>query len=308
MVSPQGSMNMTDSTPKRRFSRRDFLKVAGLLGLNTVLLGAGGIKYVTGVEPGWIEISDVRLTLPRLPRSFSGFRMVQVSDIHIGPWMSMESVRSIFELALEQAPDMLALTGDYVLTFGGHRGSEGGMYAQELDEFAVLLKDVNERCLTVAVQGNHDYYYDTYAVQAAFRRGGATLLKNSVHTLERNGERLHIGGLDDVYEHRDDFDALLAQLPDDGCSILLAHEPDFADISAATGRFDLQISGHSHGGQVILPFVGPPVLPDWGKKYPLGLYQVEQMYQYTNRGVGTSIPAVRFNCRPEITVFTLESA
>ena len=275
--------------------------------MNTILLGAGGIKYITGVEPGWFEVSEVRLTLPRLLKSFSGLRMVQISDIHIGPWMSMESVKSIFEMALAQSPDMIALTGDYVLTFG-RRGSDRNTYTKELDELAVLLKDMSDRCFTVAVQGNHDYYYDTHAVQSSFRRGNVKLLINSVHTLERNGERLHIAGLDDVYEHRDDFEALMAQLPDDGCAILLAHEPDFADISSATGRFDLQISGHSHGGQVVLPFVGPPILPDWGKKYPLGLYQVGGMFQYTNRGVGNSIPAVRFNCRPEITVFTLESA
>jgi len=145
-------------------------------------------------------------------------------------------------------------------------------------------------------------------VQDALRRGGVRLLMNSIHTLERNGEQVHIAGVDDVYEYRDDLDAVMTQLPKDGCAILLAHEPDFADTSAATERFDLQLSGHSHGGQVVVPFIGPPVLPDLGKKYPSGLYQVGNMLQYTNRGVGTSIPPVRFNCRPEITIFTLESA
>jgi predicted MPP superfamily phosphohydrolase len=96
-------------------------------------------------------------------------------------------------------------------------------------------------------------------------------------------------------------------LPAEGCAILLAHEPDCADDSAATGRFDLQISGHSHGGQVSLPLIGPPVLPYLAQKYPSGLYQVGQMFQYTNRGVGMTPPYVRLNCRPEITVFTLES-
>jgi predicted MPP superfamily phosphohydrolase len=87
----------------------------------------------------------------------------------------------------------------------------------------------------------------------------------------------------------------------------MAHEPDFADERAETGRFDLQISGHSHGGQVDLPFIGAPVLPLWAHKYSRGLYQVRNMYQYTNVGVGMTPPYIRFNCRPEITVFTLES-
>ena len=81
--------------------------------------------------------------------------------------------------------------------------------------------------------------------------------------------------------------------------------PDYADISANAGRFDLQLSGHSHGGQVNLPFLGPPVLPLYGRKYPKGLYQVRNMFQYTNRGVGVIPPSVRFNCRPEITALTL---
>lgn len=89
--------------------------------------------------------------------------------------------------------------------------------------------------------------------------------------------------------------------------MLLVHEPDFADRSAETGRFDLQLSGHSHGGQVALPIIGPPILPKFAKKYPTGLYKIKEMYQYTNRGVGMTNPTIRFNCRPEITVFSLES-
>jgi predicted MPP superfamily phosphohydrolase len=90
-------------------------------------------------------------------------------------------------------------------------------------------------------------------------------------------------------------------------AILLAHEPDFADTSAATGKFDLQVSGHTHGGQVVVPFLGPPVLPYLGQKYHTGLYKIGNMFQYTNRGVGMNRLAVRFNCRPEITMFELES-
>ncbi|OQY86641.1 MAG: serine/threonine protein phosphatase, partial [Anaerolineae bacterium UTCFX3] len=91
-------------------------------------------------------------------------------------------------------------------------------------------------------------------------------------------------------------------------AILLAHEPDFADVSAATGRFGLQISGHTHGGQVDIPLIGPPILPEMGKKYPSGLYNVNGMLLYTNRGVGVTTVNARFNCRPEITIYILEPA
>jgi predicted MPP superfamily phosphohydrolase len=110
-----------------------------------------------------------------------------------------------------------------------------------------------------------------------------------------------------VYVGQNRIEKVLEKLPEQGCAILMVHEPDFADESAATGRFDLQISGHSHGGQVNLPLLGAPVLPRFGRKYPQGLYQVGSMYQYTNRGVGMTPPYIRINCRPEITVFTLES-
>ena len=116
-----------------------------------------------------------------------------------------------------------------------------------------------------------------------------------------------MGGVDDVWSGIARLDVVLEKLPEDGAAILLAHEPDFADASAATGRFDLQISGHTHGGQVVVPFYGAPILPYLGQRYPAGLYQVGDMLQYTNRGVGMARIPIRINCPPEITLFTLES-
>jgi predicted MPP superfamily phosphohydrolase len=133
-------------------------------------------------------------------------------------------------------------------------------------------------------------------------------VSNGMHTISREDAALHFAGVDDFWERKDRLDDVLETLPDEGAAVLLAHEPDYADISSATGRFDLQISGHSHGGQIILPFVGPPIVPPYALKYPLGLYQVGDMLQYTNRGVGMLSPRVRLNCRPEITVFTLSAA
>jgi predicted MPP superfamily phosphohydrolase len=132
-------------------------------------------------------------------------------------------------------------------------------------------------------------------------------LTNRVSTLDRDGEHLHLCGVDDVWDGDARLDDVIAQLHSDGAAILLAHEPDFADTSAATGRFDLQLSGHSHGGQIVLPILGAPRLPYLGRKYPSGLYKVHQMFQYTNRGVGMARLPIRINCPPEITLFILES-
>ncbi len=127
-----------------------------------------------------------------------------------------------------------------------------------------------------------------------------------MHTIRSSvGSELHFAGVDDYLEDQDRLDLVLEQLPLPGAAILLAHEPDFADISAATGRFDLQISGHTHGGQIRFPMIGPIYIPTGGKKYPLGRYQINGMVQYTNRGIGTSAMQFRYNCPPEITVFTL---
>ena len=303
MEVPLNLLGKLNSKPKKQFSRRDFLKVSAILGLDTFLLGLTGASYAWNVEPTWMDINRVTLKLPRLPRAFSGMRLAQISDVHLGPWMSPERFREIISLMTAQAPDLVALTGDYVLAL-----SHGPSYTAELREMTHILAELTSQFPVVAVMGNHDYWYNAFEVSSALEKGGVHLLMNTVYTLEKDGEKLHLAGLDDIYEQQQNLDAVLAQLPGSDCAILLAHEPDFADASAATGRFDLQISGHSHGGQVVLPLIGPPILPDLGRKYPSGLYKVGNMYQYTTRGVGTSLPPVRFNCRPEITVLTLESA
>jgi hypothetical protein len=107
---------------------------------------------------------------------------------------------------------------------------------------------------------------------------------------------------------KDDLQSVIDQIPDEKSSvILLAHEPDFADISAKSGKFDMQISGHTHGGQICLPFLGNLYLPRLGRKYPSGKYHIDKMVLYTNRGLGTSWLKLRYNCPPEISVFTLRS-
>lgn len=254
------------------------------------------------IEPGWLEVTQVRLALPRLPRSFSGFRLVQISDIHMGGWMNIERLTHVLDIVMELSPNLVAITGDFVLSRDLVQTSE-----LEMGELESALRSLTTHFPTLAVLGNHDYWLDVRAVMAMLERSGVQTLVNSTQKVQNGDEVIYISGVDDVREGEARIKQVLAKLPAEGCAILMAHEPDFADESAATGRFDLQISGHSHGGQVNLPFIGPPVLPFEARKYPSGLYKVGQMYQYTNRGVGMTPPYIRLNCRPEITVFTLES-
>lgn len=287
---------------RRNLSRRDFLKLLKAGAIELALLTLGGTGYGFLVEPGRVKVETVHLRLRRLARAFHGIRIAQLSDIHMGGWMDAERLQHIANMVLAQKPDLLFLTGDFLI---GH--NFGKKHQQYIDDLTAILSPLAELIPSFAILGNHDYWTDVKAVREMFKASGIINLTNTVYTLSRDQEYLHLCGVDDVWEGNVRLDDVLHQLSDDGAAILLAHEPDFADQSAVTGRFDLQVSGHSHGGQVVFPFVGPPILPYLGQKYPSGLYEVLGMYQYTNRGVGTGRLPVRLNCPPEITLFTLES-
>lgn len=280
---------------QHRLTRRAFLKAAAQVAVSTTLLSTSSLAYAREIEPTWVDITHLRLVLPRLAPAFTGYRLVQISDLHADEWMTRERLAETVALVNQQAPDLVAITGDFVT-----RRAE--RYAADLN---YALSRLQSRDGTVAVLGNHDHWSNPRIIRQVLQQSGIADVSNSVHTLQRGGAELHMAGVDDVWEEQARLDFVLDRLPATGAAILLAHEPDFADQSAATGRFDLQLSGHSHGGQVALPLLGPPIVPHLAEKYPSGLYQVGTMWQYTNRGLGMARPRVRFNCRPEITVVTL---
>lgn len=261
-------------------------------------MGAGSLTYAYDIEPTWIEVVRLSLTLPRLSPAFDGYKLAHISDIHMGTGMTGERLHRIVEMVNAEQPDAVAITGDFVTH---------NPVALAVQALVDALRRLRPRDTAAAVLGNHDHWTDPAAIRRALRDSNVPDLSNRVHTLRRGDAMLHLAGVDDYWERQARMEDVLAHLPPQGAAILLAHEPDYADISSPTGRFDMQLSGHSHGGQVIVPFYGPLVLPTYGKKYPLGRYQVGTMIQYTNRGLGTVNPAVRFNCRPEITVFTLRA-
>lgn len=280
-------------------SRRRFLKISLVSAIGTTVAGVGGFAYAHDVEPQNLEVVQLEIKLPRLDPAFDGYRLVQFSDIHMGTGMTTERLTHIVNLVNEQNPDAIAITGDYVTA---------GDITPLLPGIIEPLRKLQSKDGTFAILGNHDHWTDPDAIHEVIRQSGAVDLTNTTYTLRRGDALFHLAGVDDYWERKNRLDEVLAELPGNNCAILLAHEPDFADISAATGRFDLQISGHSHGGQVRLPIINRPLtVPTYSTIYPMGQYQVGTMIQYTNRGVGTIAPAVRFNCRPEITVFTLRA-
>ncbi len=251
--------------------------------------------YAKLIEPNWIDIHKVQLRLPHLASEFNGYRIVQISDLHTDKLMRKRRLRSIFRLVNQQKPDLIAMTGDFVTE-----------YQQKfIPDFQSSLKELKPKDKTVAVLGNHDHLSNPQAIRKALVANDIIDLNNRVYSIKRDNATLNIAGVDDVLVGKPRLDLVLQQLGSEGAAIILVHEPDFADTSALTGKFDLQLSGHSHAGQVRLPFFKPPALPTMGKKYYEGLTQVGDMNIYTNRGVGMTGLHIRFGSRPEITVFDL---
>jgi predicted MPP superfamily phosphohydrolase len=278
--------------------RRELLRRAAGLALVAGAMGVAGLEYTRTIEPSWIEITSVPVRMPSMAAAFDGYRIAQISDLHLGDWLTPAQLAQVVRTVNGVGADLVAVTGDFIT-------SHAPKHAQDL---ITTLRDLRARDGVTGILGNHDHWSNAAVIRNVIAESGMLDLDNAVHTLQRGSALLHVAGVDDIWERKARLDDVLAAMPREGAAVLLAHEPDFADTSAASGRFGLQISGHSHGGQIIVPFIGPLELPLYAKQYPLGRYQVGQMTQYTNRGIGMLQPHVRFNCRPEITVYTLVAA
>jgi predicted MPP superfamily phosphohydrolase len=245
----------------------------------------------------WFEVSYLDLTLPNLPPEFEGYRLVQISDFHIGTFIDRERLAEIVARVNAEEPDLVAITGDFV-TYHPE---------QYADDLIGPLRRLRSRDGVLGILGNHDHWTDAAQVREIMARCGIADLSNTSRPICRGDARITFVGVDDYMAGESDLPRALAQVDPEGAAILLAHEPDFADISAKTGRFDLQLSGHTHGGQINLPKLGSLYLPRYGRKYPSGLYEVNHMQLYTTRGLGTAELQLRVNCPAEIAVFTLHT-
>lgn len=209
--------------------------------------------------------------------------------------MRGSDARRIMEQINRLTPDIITFTGDFVTEL------DHGEAELITDSFSRLQATYG----VFAILGNHDHWTDAEVVDRAVRSAGVTLLRNENRLIDHRGAHFWLAGVDDIWEEKHDLDLALSGVQADSPVILLAHEPDYADEVDNDGRVDLQLSGHSHGGQVRLPHFGAFVLPYLGRKYPFGLRKLKSTRLYTNRGVGVLSPPVRLNCRPEITLFEL---
>lgn len=280
----------TDEKP----TRRQFLRNAAI-GLTGAALGGGAWAHY--VELAWVEVTRHGVKIPHLPRAFDGFRIAQISDIHIEGGAMAEDLPAICRLVNAQKADAIVITGDYVTT------------PTEADPDALTrgLAALQAPFGVWGIMGNHDYWSGPSAqiVGDILARTPVQILMNQTHIWERDGARLHLAGFDDFWAGTRDFDGMAAQIPAGAAAIALGHEPDFAIEVAATKKFGLMLSGHSHGGQIALPGGIPIHVPDYARKFPRGWYDVNGMRLYTNRGLGTVGVPLRFCSRPEISVFKL---
>jgi hypothetical protein len=278
-------------------SRRGFLKKLAQVVVGGTLSAAGGYGYSTQIEPEWLTIERLQLPIRGLHSALEGLRIVQMSDFHLHPHTQIELIQQAVRQANELKPDLVVLTGDYV--------QQG---AESIYELAPVLAGLQAKYGVYTILGNHDLWTNIAVVRGGLQQAGLPVLVNEGLALAVGKATLYLAGLDDAWSGKPDLNAALHNRPEAGLTILLAHEPDFADLWSQDGRIALQLAGHSHGGQVRLPGLGAPILPRFGKKYDQGLYQVGGMWLYTTRGVGLGFVPVRFNCPPEITEITLVSA
>jgi hypothetical protein len=295
-------MAVSRSPSQSPITRRRFL-------LASACAGAGFALYAGEIERHWLEITRRDVSLPGLSHAFDGFRVAQLSDIHLDQYTEPFFLRDAVSHINRMNPDAVLLTGDYVThELLPRRFSIGPAW-----QCANLLNQL--QCPhRYAVLGNHDVTVGRKQVVAALAANGITVLENAFLAIERAGARFWLAGLDDPVEGAPDpgraIPASIRNVPHEPV-VLMCHAPDYVDhlVTLPAGRaVSLVLAGHSHGGQIRLPLAGPLALPVLGRKYVEGWFRFGDLQLYVNRGLGTVGIPFRFNCPPEITLLTLRPA
>jgi predicted MPP superfamily phosphohydrolase len=277
-----------------RITRRQFVQ--------TTLATAGlTVLYTWRVEPTWVEFVRRDLPIANLPRELSGKTLVQLSDTHIGPQVDDDYLTDVFARVDALKPDLVVLTGDVI----SYAGPPTIIQAQK-----VLETFPRGKLGTFASLGNHDYGKQwsepavADQVSAILTNSGCTVLRNQSVSVAG----LNIAGLDDLWGRRFRPRRVLPSLDSNAPSLVLSHNPDTCDFPDWSGYRGWILSGHTHGGQCKPPFLPPPLLPVRNRRYTAGEFDLgDGRMLYINRGVG-HLMRVRFNVRPEVTVFRLTSA
>jgi len=259
--------------------------------------------YALGVEPNWLERTHTQVKLP-CRNLTSGVRILHLSDFHASVVVPFSLIENSVEMGLDAKPDVICLTGDFV--------TDATPFDQV--EYRRILRRLSSAAPVVACLGNHDGgiwsaktggLTDSSVVCGLLKAGNVSLLHNASEVVRVRDQAIRFAGVADLWSYTVNGDLAFAGASADNPAILLAHNPDAKD-KLANRPWDLMLSGHTHGGQVVLPFLGERFVPIRDKRFVAGLKQWNGRQVYVTRGVG-SIDGIRVNCRPEVTVLDLSS-
>lgn len=279
---------------RRLFIKKTFQSAFGMIGLS-------GLSYYYSryVEPYWLNVQTYTVNNSKIPHSFHRLSILQFSDTHLGFHYDLKQFEKLVQLINNHKPDLILFTGDLV--------DEPQTY-HFTNELPQLLNQIRAPLGKFWVFGNHDHGgYGTEKIKSVMENGGFHLLQNNQVDITYKNETISVAGMDDVMLGKPDIEKTMQHVKHSTFSILMVHEPDGAD------RYqyyypDIQLSGHSHGGQVQLPIYGYLITPPMAEKYVEGYYQLEEgMELFVSRGVGTTRMPYRFLCRPEVSIFHLNA-
>ncbi len=261
----------------------------------SVFLGFLG-SYMSFNEIHDFEVKEVSVPIKGLPDSFHNYRIIQLSDIHTSFFIRANYLERVVKKVQSLKGDLVVLTGDYLT----HK--EDQRFFHELTSVLGRLRD---KYPIYAVLGNHDYWSGQEFVESELLKINIPVLNNISREIHKNSEKLIIVGIEDYTMGNPDIRKAIQGLSNDSIKILLSHNPDMI-YEASKHSIHLMLSGHTHGGQIQIPFYGPILVPSrFGKRYAEGLHNLNDTFLYVTRGIGVISPPIRFSCRPEISVITL---
>lgn len=264
-----------------------------------VLFMAGAVFWGFLIEPGRLVIREQTIQIDNWPQSLDGLRIAVLSDIHVDNWFITEKkLRTIVERTNQRQPELIVILGDYMA--GDSRATD----RVEPEVFAPVLKDLRAPLGIYSVLGNHDWWYNGAKVRKALEQNGIKVLENESVKVDARGTSFWLVGLADLWTRPQRIADTVVTVPEGQPLIALTHNPDiFPNLPQ---RVPLLLAGHTHGGQVRFPIIGP-VIESSEYGWVHGHVFADNHHLFVTTGIGTSIVPVRFGLPPEIVILTLKS-
>jgi hypothetical protein len=252
------------------------------------------------IEPDQLVVKQYSITLAHWPNELNGFKISLISDLHVGSsHIDLNKVRKVVAVTNETQPDLILLLGDYIAE---HTANKCPI---EPEKFGPELANLHAKYGVYAILGNHDWWYNGRRVRQALEAANIKVLENSAVKIESNGKPFWLIGIADMWTRKTNITQPLGEVSEKEPVILLSHNPDI--LPTVPSRVDLVLAGHTHGGQVSLPFAGPMIVPA-ELRYAKGLIKEDGRTMFVCSGIGTSVLPVRFMVPPEISVLVLSGS